>query len=111
MTFGKSINTCLNKYATFEGRASRSKYWFLLFTFLALAAAAPVSNAAGSLVLLALSLPCLAVGVRRLHDSDKTGWWLILGAIPLVNLLLLYWLVQAGTDGANPYGITAAASA
>ena len=105
MIFWKSIGACLKKYATFSGRASRSEYWwFLLFTFLALSVAALVSNTAGSLVLIALLLPCLTVGVRRLHDNDKTGWWLLLGTIPLINLLLLYWLILTGTKGANKYG-------
>lgn len=54
---------------------------------------------------LALLLPNLAVAVRRLHDTDRSGWWLLLGFIPLIGtLVLLFFMVQRGTDGANRFG-------
>ena len=57
------------------------------------------------LVTLALLLPYIAVGVRRLHDIDRTGWWLLIGFIPFIGVLvLLYWFVQRGTDGSNRFG-------
>ena len=57
-----------------------------------------------TLASLALLLPNLAVGVRRLHDIDKSGWWLLLGFIPLIGtLVLIYFMVQPGTEGSNRF--------
>lgn len=96
MTFGESIRTCFTKYATFDGRASRSEFWwFALFTFLASAAAGMVSETLAGLFSLAVLLPSLAVGARRLHDTDRSGWFLLLWLIPLIGwLVLLFWAVQ-----------------
>lgn len=110
MGFVESIKTCFGKYATFEGRARRSEYWyFCLFNFLVglLLGWIPVI---GWLIYLALFLPGIAVGVRRLHDIGKSGWWLLLALIPIVNLVLIYFYIldsQAGTNeyGPNPKGI------
>lgn len=106
MTFGESISTCLGKYATFDGRASRSEYWwFVLFSCLVQGAGAIVGHTIAGLLALALLLPGLAVLVRRLHDTGKTGWWMLVGLIPLIGgLILLFWLVQSGADHANEYG-------
>jgi uncharacterized membrane protein YhaH (DUF805 family) len=105
MTFGESIKTCFKQYATFSGRASRSElWWFLLFTLLVSAGAGIIAEAIGALVYLALLLPNLAVQVRRLHDVDKSGWWLLIMFIPLIGLILLYWFVLPSTEGANEYG-------
>ena len=57
------------------------------------------------LLSLALLVPTLAVGVRRLHDISKSGWFLLLGLIPLVNFYLIYLLAQDGTPGVNEYGV------
>lgn len=110
MTFGESISTCFSKYATFDGRASRSEFWwFLLFTFLASAAAGIVSEAASGLFALAVLLPSLAVGARRLHDVDKSGWFLLLWLIPIIGwIVLVIWAVQ---EGKEPNRFSAAASA
>ena len=60
---------------------------------------------------LATLLPTLAVSVRRLHDTDRSGWWLLLGLIPIIgNLILLWWYIQAGTPGDNEYGPPAIAA-
>ena len=106
MTFGESIRICLTKYADFEGRASRAEYWwFFLFAMLAQAAGSIINSALGGLIALALLLPAVAVGARRLHDIGRTAWWLLIGLIPLVGpLVLLYWFVQPGNQGANDYG-------
>jgi len=114
--FTDAIETCLRRYATFEGRAIRSEYWFfLLFTILASiggalldAAIFPddfVASPLNTLVSLALLLPSLAAGVRRLHDSNRNGWWLLIGILPLVGwLVLLIWLCRRGDAGPNRFG-------
>ncbi|MBZ0105159.1 MAG: DUF805 domain-containing protein [Sulfuricella denitrificans] len=100
MTFGESISICFSKYATFEGRATRSEYWwFFLFTFLASAASGMVSEAVSGLFSLAVLLPSLAVGARRLHDTDRSGWFLLLWFIPIIGwIILIVWAVQEGKE-------------
>ena len=106
MTFGDSIKTCFAKYATFEGRASRSElWWFILFSVLIQMAMSIVSEIAAGVVAIALLLPTLAVGARRLHDIGRTGWWQLIGLIPLIGaIILIYWFVQPSADGTNEYG-------
>jgi uncharacterized membrane protein YhaH (DUF805 family) len=106
MTFGESIKTCLTKYAAFDGRASRSEFWwFVLFQLLLTLGAQMISHLLGGLLSLALFLPALAAAVRRLHDIGKSGWLVLVGLIPLIGwLLLLYWNVQPGSASANDYG-------
>lgn len=106
MTFGESISTCLKKYISIEGRASRSEYWwFILFCFLVQGAGGFVSHFLGGILALALFLPTIAAGCRRLHDTNKSAWMALIGLIPLIGgLLLLYWFVIPGTDGSNDFG-------
>lgn len=108
MTFGESINTCFKKYATFDGRASRSEYWwFFLFTFLVSMATGIVSETLSGLFSLAVLLPSLAVGARRLHDTDRSGWFLLLWIIPIVGwIVLLIWFIQEGKEP-NRYSYSA----
>ena len=104
MGFVEAIKTCFGKYATFEGRARRSEYWyFCLFNFLVgiLLGWIPV---VGWLIYLAFFLPGIAVGVRRLHDIGKCGWWLLLALIPVVNLVLIYFYILDSQIGVNEYG-------
>lgn len=110
---------CLKKYAVFRGRARRAEYWyFFLATFLAgftISIAGGVLGTmmllsgnslfwamlalnAGNFITLCTILPSLAAGVRRLHDINKSGWWIL---VPLYNL---YLFAQKGTEGANYYG-------
>lgn len=100
MTFVESIQTCFSKYADFSGRASRSEYWWwVLFVFLATMAAGIVSDKLSALFSLAVMLPGLAVGARRLHDIDKSGWLQLLYFIPLIGwIILVYWAVQEGKE-------------
>ena len=128
MTFQESIRTCLSKFVTWQGRATRSEYWyFFLFCVLCQIAAAIVDNVLGTtmkvpnamtgemqsmgygyvygLVGLVLFLPNLAALVRRLHDTGRSGWWYWIALIPLIGIiLLLVWLCSRGTNGANQYG-------
>ncbi|MGB2833773.1 MAG: DUF805 domain-containing protein [Methylotenera sp.] len=117
MTFVDSIKTCLAKYADFSGRATRSEFWwfqlFYILVYIGLAIVGGVlSNATNSpslmivvlLPILGLLLPMLAANVRRLHDTDRSGWWLLISLVPLVGLVLIYFLVIAGTPGDNRFG-------
>lgn len=115
MDFQTAVRTVLqHNYANFTGRAQRSQYWwFALFSFVGsiilnvIDAALFGANATILSLLwsLALLIPSIAVGVRRLHDLDKSGWWLLLALIPLIGaLVLIYWFVQRGTEGDNQYG-------
>ena len=112
----------LKKYAVFNGRAHRREYWmFVLINFLISFGLGAVDNIAGlssgrsygvlgTLYGLAVFVPSLAVGVRRLHDTDRSGWWLLIGLVPLVGwLILLIFLATAGQRGDNRYGPVPAA--
>ena len=85
MSFAESISACFRKYIVFSGRAQRSEYWwFFLFTFIVsvvlgiIASFAPVLQFLEWVFSLAVLLPSLAVTVRRLHDTNRTGWWILL---------------------------------
>ena len=105
MSFGKSISTCFSKYVTFSGRASRSEYWwFVLFNFLVGILAGLIDQAIGISVIsilssLALLLPGLGVAVRRCHDTNHSGWWLL---CPIFNLVLMF--VPSDEEN-NNYGV------
>lgn len=100
MTFGESIKTCFSKYAEFSGRADRSEYWwFELFLLLVIVGAAMLGETLSNLVSLAVLLPSLAVGARRLHDINKSGWWQLLYLIPVVGwIVVIYWSAQPARD-------------
>jgi uncharacterized membrane protein YhaH (DUF805 family) len=100
MTFGESIKTCFSKYATFDGRAPRSEFWwFFLFTLLMSAAAGIVSETLSGLFSLGVLLPSLAVGARRLHDVNRSGWFLLLWLVPIIGwIVLIVWAVQEGKE-------------
>lgn len=114
--FVDAIKICFSKFATFSGRASRPELWyFYLFYMIVLLAAIAIDAAilsggstlafASTVVALALALPTISVVVRRLHDTDRSGWYYWIGLIPLVGLILLIVaLCKPGTPGANQYG-------
>lgn len=108
MGFGQAVSTCLRKYAEFEGRASRSEYWYFALFCLLLSIAEQLFSlplALRSLVNLALLLPSLAVTTRRLHDRDHSGWHQLWGLTGIGLLFpLLYWLVLPTQPGANRFG-------
>lgn len=110
---------CLKQYADFSGRARRKEYWmFQLFAGIIAVVLMIVgsildsmfgSNGVVSLLLvgvfyLAILLPALSVTVRRLHDTDKTGWWLLIAFIPFGSLVLFVFTVLDSTNGPNTYG-------
>jgi len=106
MTFVDSTSICLKKYTDFKGRASRSEYWwFFLFCILVQLVGVVIHEALAGLLALVLLLPSLTAASRRLHDVDRGGWWMLAGLIPIIGILiLLYWMVQPGTQSANEYG-------
>ncbi|WP_027467485.1 DUF805 domain-containing protein [Deefgea rivuli] len=106
MKFEESIKICFSKYADFKGRAIRSEYWwFALFTFLVSIALGMFSEVASGLFSLATLLPSLAVGARRLHDTNRSGWWQLIGLVPVIGwIVLIYWFAQEG-HGQNRFDV------
>lgn len=108
----------LRKYATFDGRARRKEYWyFALGNTLAISALALVDGLIGTwdpekevgllsgLYALAVLIPGIAVTVRRLHDTNRPGWWFFIGFIPLIGwLVILVFACLDSQPGANRYG-------
>jgi uncharacterized membrane protein YhaH (DUF805 family) len=111
MNFGQAISVCLGKYADFSGRAARPEFWwFFLFQILVSIVASFLGDMVSSLVSLALLLPALAVGARRLHDIGKSGWWQLIMLTVIGLLVLIYWWVQPGAEGSNQHDKEPAAS-
>jgi len=125
MSFFQSIGEAFRNYFNFHGRACRSEFWYFqlfwligFFVFLMIDNMIQVSHGTtysgrriepgpGPLALLfwlILLIPDLALSVRRLHDIDKSGWWLLLGFVPFGGLVLLFWSVSEGTGGFNRFG-------
>lgn len=110
----------LKRFADFQGRSRRKEYWmfqlgiilmYVAFMVFAGAFGAILGETASSIVLLPLFLivlaiivPSLAVTVRRLHDQDKSGWWILINFIPLGGIVLLVFMCLEGTSGTNQYG-------
>lgn len=101
-SFGGAISACFSKYATFSGRANRSEYWFwVLFYFIF--AIIPMINFVAVLVFF---LPSLAVLVRRLHDTGRSGWWYFIALVPFIGWIwLLVLLCKESEEGENEYGV------
>ncbi len=106
MNYPQSIKTCFTKYAVFSGRATRSEYWwFLLFYMIFIVVASMIKPVLQLVVLAICFLPLLGVSVRRLHDTNRSGWFYLLAFIPLVGaIILIIFFVQEGTKGPNLYG-------
>lgn len=107
MDFVSSVkrNMTTAAYAQFDGRASRSEYWwFYLFTSLVTAVADSLGGTAGNLATLFLLLPSLALAARRLHDVGRSGWWFLLVFTVIGIPVVLYWLVKKSDGPVNAYG-------
>jgi uncharacterized membrane protein YhaH (DUF805 family) len=96
MNFQDSIKICFTKYVDFTGRASRPEYWwFFLFCFIASCILSVFSQALSTVFSLATLLPSLAVGARRLHETNRSGWWQLLWIVPVVGwIVVIIFLAQ-----------------
>ncbi|MCM1042078.1 MAG: DUF805 domain-containing protein [Bacteroides sp.] len=112
-SFENAVACSLNKFAVFRGRARRSETWsFNLFIVLidlivSMLLKIPVDAVIGWLVVICriiLIIPHSAVNVRRLHDTGRSGWWFLLSFLPIVNIILLCWLIQDSEKRENRYG-------
>ncbi len=111
------IDTLKNHYADFKGRAARSDYWYFMLFYIIIALVLSLIDSIlfssdgssngilGSIFSLAAFLPSLGLAIRRLHDTGKSGWWVLAAIIPLLGfLLLIYFFVQDSQPGENQYG-------
>ena len=98
MTFQDSVKVCFSKYADFSGRATRPEYWcFFLFILLVNLGLSLFSNTLSGLFSLATVVPSIAAAARRLHDTNRSGWWQLIAFLPVVGLVvLIVFLVQEG---------------
>ncbi len=108
----------LKKYAVFSGRARRKEFWFfVLFNIIISIVLAVIDGVTGSfspeagmgllggIYTLAVLIPGIAVSVRRLHDTERSGWWLLIALVPLIGaIVLLVFMVQDSKPGQNQYG-------
>ena len=118
MSFTESIGTCFSKYGVANGRASRSEYWWFslflfiisfvtsfadsfLFTDLVFEDGISPINIVASLATL---IPSIAVYIRRLHDVNRSGWWMFIALTCVGIIPLLIWACSKGTDGSNDFG-------
>ena len=114
MSMLEAVKACFSNYATFSGRARRAEYWwFTLFSLIVSVVLSIVDGAIlgsdmglmSSLWSLAVLLPSLAVGARRLHDTDRSGWWLLIMFLPLIGfIVLIVFFAQRGSQGSNRFG-------
>ena len=122
------VDTLKNRYAAFKGRATRSEYWyFLLFSIIIGIILSIIDSIVinpllgiqaltdsgrtgilGTIFSMGTFIPVLALAIRRLHDIGKIGWWILLGVIPMVNIIgifvLLYFFIKDSQPGGNQYG-------
>ncbi|HTS07845.1 MAG TPA: DUF805 domain-containing protein [Candidatus Eisenbacteria bacterium] len=90
-----AVKTCFAKYADFEGRATRSEYWwFFVAVLIASAIGSAIGLRAYSLISLVTLLPLLAVGARRLHDTNRSGWWQLLALAPFGVFVVMILLAE-----------------
>ena len=109
MTFSESVSTCLKKYFVFEGRASRSEYWwFQLIVTPSYLISTIIENEIGYFflgILIFAFIPAISAGVRRLHDTNRSGFFLLISFIPIIgSFILLFFLIPGGTKGKNRFG-------
>jgi uncharacterized membrane protein YhaH (DUF805 family) len=117
MGFVEAVQSCFRQYVGFSGRARRSEYWwFFLFTVLVSIVTSVLDSilgtmsedtnvgVIGSIASLALLLPSIAVAIRRLHDTSRSGWWILIGLIPIVGWIILIVFYCQDSHGDNEHG-------
>jgi uncharacterized membrane protein YhaH (DUF805 family) len=111
MGFGEAIKSGFSHYVTFSGRAQRSALWYFVLFFVIVSIVTNIIDSflgtmgiVGLLVSLALLLPYLSVWIRRLHDLDRTGWWVLIAFTGIGIILLIVWFCMKGTTGPNRFG-------
>jgi uncharacterized membrane protein YhaH (DUF805 family) len=117
MGIQEAVITCVSNYVGLEDRAPRAEYWWWMLFVLAgwvivwalggaiLGMDSGAGAVAGGLFLLVACLPSVAVASRRLHDIDRTGWWLLLAVVPIAGwVVLVYFFTRNGTPGPNRFG-------
>jgi uncharacterized membrane protein YhaH (DUF805 family) len=112
MGFADAVKLGFSNYVNFSDRACRSEYWYWsLFVIIGEIATPLIDRFIGlhdvfsTIFVLGTLLPSLSVTIRRLHDLDRSGWWILLGLIPLVGvIILIIWFCTKGTDGPNRFG-------
>lgn len=93
-----AVKACFTKYADFDGRATRAEYWwFFLAVLLGSAITSLIARGLYELLALVTLLPMLAVGARRLHDTNRSGWWQLLALVPFGVILVIVFLAQRST--------------
>jgi uncharacterized membrane protein YhaH (DUF805 family) len=109
VSFGEAIQTGFSKWVNFSDRASRSEYWYWGLFLLICAIGTQVVDHVTDIpiahpIFLLVALLDLAISVRRLHDLDLSGWWVLLAVIPAGRIFLIAWFCLRGTVGANRFG-------
>ena len=110
MTFGDSVSTCIKKYFVFKGRASKSEFWWFQLIWVVSYVVMIISNNEAIAficlgIIIFIAIPLISVGVRRLHDTNKSGFYYLLSLIPFIGgLILLFMMISDGTKGKNQYG-------
>jgi uncharacterized membrane protein YhaH (DUF805 family) len=116
MTFTQSVKDGFSRYVDFQGRSPRSGYWWwYLFSLIAMGIATVLDLAISGgnpsfivfqlIVALGIVLPGLAVTIRRLHDTDRSGWWIFIGLVPIIGtIVLIVFYCTKGTAGPNRFG-------
>ena len=111
--FKDAVSLFYSRYTDFAGRSSRAEYWwfmlfFIIATFVVAFIAGILGETIGTIVIaiwyLAHLVGLVALGIRRLHDTDRSGWWYLLTFVPIASLVLLVFFVLPGTQGPNKYG-------
>ncbi|MBM3666248.1 MAG: DUF805 domain-containing protein [Actinobacteria bacterium] len=111
MSFSEAVKSGFDHYVKFDGRAARPAFWWwYLFEILVVVGAYIVDAILDTgffyfIAVIGLLLPTLSVAIRRLHDTDRTGWWILIGFVPLIGfIVLLIFYLEKSNPGDNKYG-------
>ena len=110
MTFGESVSTCLKKYFVIQGRASLSEFWWFQLIWIVSYLAMILSNNEAVVffflgIIILIAIPLFTVGVRRLHDTNKSGQYYFWNLVPFIGgIIFISFMIGSGTKGSNKYG-------